>query len=169
MLASSAIGALGVFSTLPTLRADALFLADLVHTIPPLLVAGGNVMIRIRASWALANLCDAMSAPPDDVSASNDEDIGMLYAAAMTACRDTAEKCKGNGVRALGSLCTRLRGDGAREQEIVAVLIRCASAGAMKTRWNSLHALASVVACLDRVYVCSLILNKCCVGMMRGS
>jgi hypothetical protein len=139
---ASSIGALGVFTTLPTLRADALFLTDLVHVIPPLLKQK-NLMVRIRASWALANLCDAMT-----VVDCSESVIELLFDSAMQTCRDN-EKCKGNGVRALGCLWKM----GRRETAIVDVLIKCSSSGAMKTRWNSLHALAGVIDAMEYVYV----------------
>jgi hypothetical protein len=141
MVTSSSIGALGVFTTLPTLRADSLFLTDLVHVIPPL-VRQKNLMIRIRASWALANLCDAMLGVECSETV-----VELLYDSAIHTCRDN-DKCKGNGVRALGCLWKMGRRDGG----IIDVLIKCSSSGAMKTRWNSLHALAVVIDCMEYVY-----------------
>jgi hypothetical protein len=104
---------------------DSLFLTDLVHVIPPL-VAQKNLMIRIRASWALANLCDAMMGVE-----CSENNVGLLFDSAMHACRDkgAGDKCKGNGVRALGSLWKM----GRRDDGIVDVLIKCSSSGAMKT------------------------------------
>jgi hypothetical protein len=56
---AAACRALGVFVLFPSLREDPLFVSDMTKAIL-LQRDDKTILVRVRASWAIGNLCDAL-------------------------------------------------------------------------------------------------------------
>ncbi|KAI9096255.1 armadillo-type protein [Phlyctochytrium arcticum] len=155
---ASACRALGVFVGFPAVIEDILFLHDVATTLPPL-VSDTNSNVRIRASWALANLCDALAISREKVEAAGGvlDDTGITTAitldiirAGIIAAKDN-DKCRSNGVRSLGNI-TRLISPQllATEaerlcKEVTTVVVKSVESGSVKTRWNACHAIGNML------------------------
>nr|XP_050863455.1 HEAT repeat-containing protein 6 isoform X1 [Vespula vulgaris] len=147
---AAGLRALGMLITLPPLEEDTGFLMDLAD-----IVCFGlddqNLGVRIKATWALANLCDCLSrrtCNEDMEPIPFDILLPKLYQTSVRAAKDN-DKVKCNAVRALGSilyLCP--------DREILKdtssgldALINCAVLGNdMKVRWNACRALGLVLS-----------------------
>lgn len=136
---SAAIGALGVYCTLSRTRSDNLFLSDLIHSIPSVLKTK-SVLVRVRASWALANLCGAL--PVHDSSLFTEKELTSVYKNAVNCIKDSQDRVRANGVRAIGSFSAVKKVD----LDCLAAILKCASTGAVKTRWNAFYALSAIVS-----------------------
>lgn len=62
---ASACRALGVFVLFPSLREDAMFVSDMTKAIL-LQKDDKTILVRVRASWAIGNLCDALVLESDE-------------------------------------------------------------------------------------------------------
>ncbi|TPX31307.1 hypothetical protein SmJEL517_g05339 [Synchytrium microbalum] len=142
----------GVFVTFPILQQDALFMMDVAMTLKPN-VSDQGVGVRSKASWALANMTDALVSTrisnTDLSEVLTDSVLVDLIETALLAARDN-DKCRSNGVRALGNLI-RISNESFLNREcerkvkdVVNALIKNMTSGAMKTRWNSCHAVANM-------------------------
>ncbi|KAI8803456.1 armadillo-type protein [Cladochytrium replicatum] len=145
---ASACHTVGVYVLLSVFREDALFMHDIgPHVIP--LVSDANLTVRARASWALANLCDAYAALRVGSSLSevnvDDNILRSIFKAGLQASKDN-DKCRANGVRALGNavaVCSPALLEKECEgmvAQIVLSLIKNMETGSVKTRWNACHA-----------------------------
>lgn len=56
---ASACRALGVFILFPSLREDPMFVSDMTKAIL-LQKEDKTILVRVRVSWAIGNLCDAV-------------------------------------------------------------------------------------------------------------
>ncbi|KAI8820256.1 armadillo-type protein [Fimicolochytrium jonesii] len=171
---AAACRTLGVYVGFRAVQEDVLFLTDVATTIPGLM-GDANVGVRVRASWALANLGDALtkvselhtqreqqiaSSPPpiSDIQQPNTLAESGLTPALLTtllhssllAAKDN-EKCKSNGTRALGNIIRvcppHLL---AREQhglmkDVISVVLKNVETGLAKTRWNACYALSNIL------------------------
>ena len=61
MVRSASCGVLGELVTFDTMKQDHLFMVDVATQIPPLVKEEESLMVRMRASWALANLCQSLA------------------------------------------------------------------------------------------------------------
>ncbi|XP_031335231.1 HEAT repeat-containing protein 6-like [Photinus pyralis] len=108
-----------------------------------------SMVVRIKASWSLGNLSDALVLNKED---SNKEEIPdhvllQLLQIAIQASKDN-DKIKVNAVRALGNLLQLVNGETIKQddfkvavEEGVDAVIRCCTTGTnMKLRWNSCYA-----------------------------
>ncbi|TPX51180.1 hypothetical protein SeLEV6574_g00435 [Synchytrium endobioticum] len=144
----------GVFVGFPVLQEDALFLMDIAMILKPNISDKTSVGVRSRASWALANLTDAlvakMSNTPEVSEVFNDALLIDLMDTALLAARDN-DKCRSSGVRALGNLmrisnASLLSRECERKvKEVVTALTKNICSGAMKTRWNACHAVGTML------------------------
>lgn len=58
---ASAVRALAVYALFPSLRDDLCFVENTAESIIPLL-KDGNLFVRVKASWAMGNISDALVA-----------------------------------------------------------------------------------------------------------
>lgn len=56
---AAACRSLGIFVLFPSLREDPLFVSDMIKAIL-LQKDDKTILVRVRASWAIGNLCDAL-------------------------------------------------------------------------------------------------------------
>ncbi|ORY39117.1 hypothetical protein BCR33DRAFT_418292 [Rhizoclosmatium globosum] len=100
----------------------------------------GDVTVRVRGVWAVANLGDALVA-----GVAEGEGVGLskgvvkgLVGCAVFGAGDH-EKCRGNGVRALGNFFRVAEKDCFSEGLVkeVDLIVRNLNAGPFKTRWNA--------------------------------
>ncbi|KAJ3274765.1 HEAT repeat-containing protein 6, partial [Borealophlyctis nickersoniae] len=144
---AAACRTLGVYVSYPSIMEDQdmFFLIDVATTVPQY-ASDRNLNVRIRASWTLANLCDAfviMSKQATD-GAPTLEDAGVtesiiveLIKAGLVAARDN-DKCRSNGVRALGNIirsCSTqfLRREAERlVKEVVLAVLKNVDSGTVK-------------------------------------
>ncbi|KAJ3190954.1 HEAT repeat-containing protein 6 [Irineochytrium annulatum] len=162
----SACRALGVFVTYASMRDDRLFLLD-VATALPTLSADARLNVRVRVSWALANLCDALvvlvQPPPTDTGGDiitgtiGLEEVGFGDSAFDSLVKSSIrlsidnEKCRSNGVRALGNIirvCPRkylIAQAESTVKDAAMAVIKNLEAGAFKNRWNAAHAAQNIL------------------------
>ncbi|KAI9340398.1 armadillo-type protein [Zopfochytrium polystomum] len=97
---SSSLHALGGFASLPVFK-DSKFVSDLAAALPSA-IRDENINVRIRAGWALANLCDCDPGTAGCVVLTN-ASLDLMFALALHSARDN-EKCRSSGVRAIGNI-----------------------------------------------------------------
>ncbi|KAJ3171562.1 HEAT repeat-containing protein 6 [Geranomyces variabilis] len=156
---AAACRTLGVYVGFPAVIEDVLFLSDVATTIPRLM-SDANVGVRIRASWALGNLSDALAHVSKNVQVEgqtitdagiNATIIVQIINAAILAAKDN-DKCRSNGTRALGNIvrvcpAALLAREADRlMKDIVTVVLKNIESGTVKTRWNACHALQNILA-----------------------
>ncbi|KAI4497349.1 hypothetical protein M0802_007596 [Mischocyttarus mexicanus] len=147
---AAGLRALGMLIRLPPLEEDTGFLMDLAD-IACLGVNDQHLGVRIKATWALANLCDCITRREcngDMEPISFDLFLSKIYQTSIIAAKDN-DKVKCNAVRALGSILYFCP-----DREILKdtssgldALINCAVSGNnMKVRWNACRALGLVMS-----------------------
>ncbi|KAG0271347.1 HEAT repeat-containing protein 6 [Linnemannia exigua] len=152
---AAACRAIGVFILFPSLREDCASIVDMANSVLDL-CRDPNLTVRIRASWAIGNLCDSLvllkSSGQDDVL---EEALTLLFwtkimRAALAICQDN-EKLKSNGIRAIGGLL-RVTFEGILERErhslvkeAVYTLIKHMEQGSLKGRWNACYAMQNAL------------------------
>ncbi|KAI9190460.1 hypothetical protein H9P43_001894 [Blastocladiella emersonii ATCC 22665] len=147
---AAAFRALGVLCTHAAAADDDQFVFDATQAILHAPSAARPLAVRIRASWALANLASHVLLPR--VTSRRDEDdevralLPSVVSAALHAATKDHEKCRGNGLRALGpAYAALLAANPTRapmssvESQVVAALATVirGPGGAVKPRWNA--------------------------------
>ncbi|KAF9338411.1 HEAT repeat-containing protein 6 [Podila minutissima] len=118
-----------------------------------------NMAVRVRASWAVGNLCDSLvllkSSNTEQATVAMDEILTLptwtrIMRTALMISQDH-EKLKSNGIRAIGGLL-RVTFEGILERErhslvkdAVNVLIKNIEQGSLKGRWNACYAIQNVL------------------------
>ncbi|KAG0371907.1 HEAT repeat-containing protein 6 [Mortierella sp. AD032] len=152
---ASACRAIGVFILFPSIREDYTSVVDMANSALDL-CRDPNLTVRVRASWAIGNLCDSLvllkSNGQDDVL---EEALTLSFwtkimRTALAICQDN-EKLKSNGIRAIGGLL-RVTFEGILERErhslvkeAVYALIKHMEQGSLKGRWNACYAMQNAL------------------------
>ncbi|CAB4383085.1 unnamed protein product [Rhizophagus irregularis] len=155
---AAACRGLGVYILFPILQQDT-FASDMALSVIQQM-ADPNILVRVRSSWALGNLCDTMvllSNPANNQGMSNTNTeflIKVMWTrivkAALSASNDN-EKVRPNGVRALGSIIhvspTNFleREERSLIKDVVLSLIKNFESGTLKVRWNACYAAANML------------------------
>ncbi|KAF9995871.1 HEAT repeat-containing protein 6 [Entomortierella chlamydospora] len=152
---AAACRAIGVFILFPSLREDSTHAVDLASTVLGL-CQDPNLNVRVRASWAVGNLCDSLVLlKTSDQEHVLDEILTLslwtrIIKTALMICQDH-EKLKSNGIRAIGGLL-RVTFEGILERErhslvkdAVYALIKHMEQGSLKGRWNACYAMQNVL------------------------
>ncbi|KAL1927140.1 hypothetical protein VTP01DRAFT_5103 [Rhizomucor pusillus] len=152
---AAACRGLGVFVTFASLRSDSLFVSNMVSCILERM-KDANLLVRVRASWALGNMCDALVVESDSPGFKFSDWISLetwtdVLDAASSASLDN-DKLRSNAVRAMGSL---LQVTPAKVFEYshtmnlvkkaMAGLVKNVETGSLKTRWNACHAASNML------------------------
>ncbi|CAI8024384.1 HEAT repeat-containing protein 6 [Geodia barretti] len=139
-VSSGAVRVLGVYCTFPSLRQDQAFLQDsqlaVLHAL-----ASSNQQMRVQASWALANLSDALTVSNFKLSSSFYHEI---LSGASKALNDK-DMVKCNAVRALGNILRVIPEQ--PEDKVLSLsshISSCISMGTVKLRWNACYACHSI-------------------------
>ncbi|XP_052802166.1 HEAT repeat-containing protein 6-like [Mya arenaria] len=154
LIRAAAIRTLGIFVLYKTLREDVSFVVDCAAAILGA-IDDANMFVKVKAAWSLANLGDAIASNREDGDSEFMEDFSdvVLLNIITTATRlsQESDKIKPNAVRTLGNilrcLSNRQLGKEAFVQAVnsaVASLMKCASSGAMKVRWNACYAISNM-------------------------
>ncbi|CAO3627309.1 unnamed protein product [Mucor fragilis] len=153
---AAACRALGVFVLFPSLREDPLFFSDMLKAIL-LQKDDKTILVRVRASWAVANLCDALVLESDTNPEFNlreymstTEWIQVLQVSTHASLDN--EKLRSNAVRAIGSLL-RITPKEYYDNTRIMSLVKNAmhglekniEAGSLKIRWNACHATSNML------------------------
>ncbi|XP_065016036.1 uncharacterized protein LOC103990444 isoform X5 [Musa acuminata AAA Group] len=132
---------------------------------------GPIASVRITASWALANICDALRHRATELDLDRSEDAGeirlsdsisLLVESALRLTKD-GDKIKSNAVRALGNLSRFIRltnhsaeslpssgsksafhGNAHWLERMVQAFVSCVTTGNVKVQWNVCHALSNL-------------------------
>ncbi|CEP10827.1 hypothetical protein [Parasitella parasitica] len=153
---AAACRALGVFVLFPSLREDPLFFSDMIKA-ALLQKDDKTILVRVRASWATANLCDALVLENDN---NPDFDFREYMSTAdwiqvlemSTSGSLDNEKLRPNAVRAIGSLL-RVTPKEYFENTRIMSLVKNAmqglekniETGSLKVRWNACHATSNML------------------------
>ncbi|KAF9414583.1 HEAT repeat-containing protein 6 [Podila epigama] len=171
---SSACRTIGVFILFPSLREDSTHMLDMASAAMDL-CHDANLAVRVRASWAVGNLCDSLVLLKSGVqnNNSNDDSSGddgqgaipatkvleeVLTLQTWTRVMRTAlmvsqdhEKMKSNGIRAIGGLL-RVTFEGILDRErhslvkdAINLLVKSIEQGSLKGRWNACYAIQNVL------------------------
>ncbi|KAI9478693.1 MAG: armadillo-type protein [Benjaminiella poitrasii] len=157
----AACRSLGIFILFPSLREDPMFVSDMTKAI---LSQKENkaIIVRVRASWAIANLCDALVLESEKPEFNLREYLSttewMEILSMATAGAVDNEKLRSNAVRAIGSLL-RITPKEYFENTRIMSLIRNAvmqglvknieGGSSLKIRWNACHATGNMLLNLD--------------------
>ncbi|KAF9166409.1 HEAT repeat-containing protein 6 [Actinomortierella ambigua] len=146
---------LGVFILFPSLRTDHSFVMDMTSAALEL-CKDTNLTVRMRASWAVGNLCDAFVLLKTEGQEGILSEVLTLSTwtdvmqASLAICQDN-EKLRSNGVRAIGGLL-RVTVEGILERErhslvrdAMEILVKNIEQGTLKGRWNACHAVQNVL------------------------
>jgi hypothetical protein len=150
---AAASRAVGVLVLYKGPRDDDLYVMDVANALLET-SSDGSLPTRVRASWALGNLCDAL------VLKQRTQDgydipialIKRLVDAALLAARDT-DKVRPNAMRALGGLSRSFTSEFVATDEghdvavsIVRALCANLATGPVKNRWNAAHAFGTLLS-----------------------
>ncbi|KAG0356990.1 HEAT repeat-containing protein 6 [Gamsiella multidivaricata] len=152
---AAACRAIGVFILFPSLREDSTHASDMASAVLGL-CQDPNLNVRVRASWAVGNLCDSLVLlKTSEQERVLDELLTLalwtkIMKTALLICQDH-EKLKSNGIRAIGGLL-RVTFQGILERERhslvkdgVYTLIKYMEQGSLKGRWNACYAMQNVL------------------------
>ncbi|KAK7487937.1 hypothetical protein BaRGS_00020838 [Batillaria attramentaria] len=154
LVVSAAVRVLGVYVLYPCLSQNVAFIADVANSILKCM-AVPSVNVKIKAAWALGNLCDALVVNKDKgdmdfMDQFSDMLLSSMLTAATTATQDS-DKVKCNAVRAVGNILrylpSRSLGKSHTLEAVAAsvkVVIKTMNSGPMKVRWNSCYAIANM-------------------------
>ncbi|ORY99820.1 armadillo-type protein, partial [Absidia repens] len=152
---AAACRALGAFVLFPSLREDTCFVSDMATAILDRM-KDSVTLVRLRASWAQGNLCDAL------VIVSDAEDFNLrewvsiptwmaILSTATSASLDN-DKLRSNAVRAMGSLLRITPFDYFQDRhgmlllrDAMVGLVKNIENGSLKTRWNACHAASNIL------------------------
>jgi len=132
-------------------REDDLYVMDVANALLETAV-DSNLATRVRASWALGNLCDAfvLKRVRGDQQLIPDNLVTRLLTASLKAAKDN-EKVKPNAMRALGGLARCLSAAFIQKEQGQQVISAISEAlctnlatGPVKVRWNAAHALGNL-------------------------
>ncbi|KAG0348556.1 HEAT repeat-containing protein 6 [Podila humilis] len=165
---SSTCRAIGVFILFPFFKEDSAHFLDMATTVLDL-CRDPNLGVRVRASWAVGNLCDSLVLLKASIDSSNDSTTEasaaslavleeILTLPTWTRIMGTAivvsqdhDKLKSNGIRAIGGLL-RVTFEGILERErhslvkdAVNILVKNIEQGPLKSRWNACYAVQNVL------------------------
>jgi hypothetical protein len=111
----------------------------------------GSKSVRLPASWAVANVCGALSFSARATSTSSaDATLCLLAEACVEAATEEGDKVRANAARALGHVLAAadLAKEGgrvaARLPDITQALMSCLATGNAKTQWNACLALKRI-------------------------
>ncbi|KAG0177249.1 HEAT repeat-containing protein 6 [Apophysomyces sp. BC1021] len=150
---AAACRALGVFVLFPDLREDPLFVSDMASAILGQM-NDKTVLVRVRASWAQGNLCDAMVLESEKEEFCLKEWISVStwiqILTTSTAASVDNDKLRSNAVRAMGSLLRITPKEFFATGRILirnalTGLIKNIETGSLKTRWNACHAASNML------------------------
>ncbi|KAI8379388.1 armadillo-type protein [Radiomyces spectabilis] len=147
--------ALGVFILFPSVRQNPYFVSDIITAVLEQMM-DKSLLVRVRASWAQGNLCDAMVLQRTSEEFCFPEWISVgVWRSIMTTATNASmdnDKLRSNAVRAMGSLLQitpkEYFADGRNMQLIKSAmgeLIKNMETGALKTRWNACHAASNLL------------------------
>ncbi|XP_050301710.1 HEAT repeat-containing protein 6 [Anthonomus grandis grandis] len=152
----AAVRALALCVLYPSLRDDPGFVVDTAESVLQAL-KDDNLNVRIKASWSLGNLSDALVLNSKKLCDNNEDSIPdkvlLRLLEASICCANDNDKIKVNNVRACGNLL-QLVDDILLEKECfkdassqaMNSLIQASTVGFnMKVRWNACYALANVL------------------------
>lgn len=145
---AAACGFLGVLITFDCVQKDLLFFSDLIGKIPRITMEDEALVVKVRSSWALANICAAFV----EIRKKDLEEFSIpggylrkCVEAALYSSKDKekvyhlcSKKCRSNGVRALGNIFHVLPNEWVHSEveglvkEIIEVLIKSINTGPVK-------------------------------------
>ncbi|KXN74207.1 hypothetical protein CONCODRAFT_2739, partial [Conidiobolus coronatus NRRL 28638] len=144
---------LGVWISFPTLLQNEALILDLIQ-INLDSRANDNLLVRVKSSWCLANICDKLVELKENSSSedyyllhnTNDNKWGEVLSnivdCGVEYCKDH-DKIKGNGVRILGRIgklltSSLIENNLINLENLMDSLFLCFCSGLVKTRWNSI-------------------------------
>ncbi|ESO95312.1 hypothetical protein LOTGIDRAFT_116900 [Lottia gigantea] len=154
LVKSAAVRTLGVYILYPSLKKEVTFVADTANAVL-MCMEDSSINVRMKAAWAMANLCDALVLNKDCEADQFIEDFSdmLLLKLLTTATRASQDsgKVKSNAVRAVGNILRYLpnRSLGKSNfmtavQNSVDTLVKNILTGTMKVRWNACYAISNM-------------------------
>eukprot|EP00043_Microstomoeca_roanoka_P010513 m.99751 g.99751 ORF g.99751 m.99751 type:complete len:910 (+) comp14914_c0_seq1:535-3264(+) len=141
---AAACRALGSMVAYPYLQEDALFMADMAVALTEA-TKDDNITVRVRASWALGNYCNALGTlqakgTPILANVVPLEQLRQLLQLALGLCEDK-DKIRANALRAIGELGRILTvADGEFFIKCIGAIVTNTQRRPPKVQWNACHA-----------------------------
>ncbi|XP_077298499.1 HEAT repeat-containing protein 6 [Arctopsyche grandis] len=154
LIRAAAVRALAVCIIYQQWREDPSLVSDCVETVLRI-SAEPTLAVRIKATWALANITDALLLNMDnpEIESIDDHMFCKLLEASITASNEN-DKVKMNAMRAIGNMVVLISDSHLKSSRnlpslalsAVKRLEQCAVRGNnMKVRWNACHALGKIL------------------------
>ncbi|KAK4874117.1 hypothetical protein RN001_013477 [Aquatica leii] len=150
---AAAVRALAISVDYPSLRDDPGFIVDVAETIHRTL-QDSSVIVRIKASWSLGNLTDALVLNLGDLT-KEELPASLLLRLLKIANKisNDNDKIKVNAARALGNLLQMLSQENLQQdifkdtvyESLESLVKNCTTGTNMKVRWNSCYAIGNVL------------------------
>ncbi|KAF2895184.1 hypothetical protein ILUMI_10984 [Ignelater luminosus] len=150
---AAAVRALAICVLYPSLREDSGFVVDVAETIHQTL-QDENMTVRIKASWSLGNLSDALVLNQSATDMEEFPNSLLLRLLQMTIkIANDNDKIRVNAVRALGNLLQLITREFINQTNFkdvvekgIDALVKNATVGTnMKVRWNSCYAIGNIL------------------------
>ncbi|EGD75613.1 hypothetical protein PTSG_06680 [Salpingoeca rosetta] len=141
--------ALGSMVAYPHLQQDAIFMSDMVDALVGA-AQDDNITVRVRASWALGNYCNALGALRSLGQLVlnrivNAEQLHRLLDLSLALCEDK-DKIRANALRAVGELARILPTDDRLFfEKCVTAIVNNTHRRPPKVQWNACHAARNVL------------------------
>uniref|UniRef100_A0A1Q3FXF7 HEAT repeat-containing protein 6 n=1 Tax=Culex tarsalis TaxID=7177 RepID=A0A1Q3FXF7_CULTA len=150
---SAAVRALSVYILFPSLRGDLCYVENTVEAILRIL-RDPNVAARVKASWSLGNITDALvlNGGGDSVERVEDDLLRRVFEAAIVAAGDN-DKVRCNSVRTIGNVLRMIREDQLTksawvelcQKSIDKLVQNILSSNNVKVKWNACFAAGNLM------------------------
>ncbi|XP_038119587.1 HEAT repeat-containing protein 6 [Culex quinquefasciatus] len=152
---SAAVRALSVYILFPSLRGDLCYIENTVEAILRIL-RDPNVAARVKASWSLGNITDALvlngNGVGDSVERVGDDLLRRVFEVAIVAAGDN-DKVRCNSVRTIGNVLRMLREDHLTkaawvelsQKSIDKLVQNILSSNNVKVKWNACFAAGNLM------------------------
>ncbi|XP_036319801.1 HEAT repeat-containing protein 6 isoform X1 [Rhagoletis pomonella] len=162
IIRATAVRALSVFVTFPSMRIDLVFIENTAGLILRL-AKDKNIAVRIKILWSMGNISDALLENSMDASneSISDEVLLNLIRYSTEACNDN-DKVRCNAVRTVGNLLGLLSEDHIKnildrtliKLAITMLIDGIRSSGTSKVKWNACYAVKNMVN-NENIFLCT--------------
>lgn len=150
---AAAVRALAVYALFPSLKDDLCFIENTAESILRLM-REPILQVRIKASWSLGNITDALLSSSD--TGDIDEISNDILERLLIMCIETADqtdRVRSNIMRSMGHLLRLLRKDHMDQKKWIDLFLSALNKlvtyglnkGNVKVKWNSCYALATIM------------------------
>ncbi|XP_055629394.1 HEAT repeat-containing protein 6 [Toxorhynchites rutilus septentrionalis] len=152
-VSSAAVRALSVYTLFPSLRNDFCYIENTIDAVLRILKSQ-NVAARVKASWSLGNITDALVMNGRDPGGDHvgDGTMSTVLEAVITAAGDN-DKVRCNAVRTIGNVLRMLRNEHLTktlwidlcQKSIEKLVQNVLNSNNVKVKWNACYAIGNIM------------------------